>query len=89
MSALENVMVGRHVRTRAGVLGAVLRNAATRAEEAAIASRAHALLEYVGIAAAPRSPRTLSPTATSGASRSRARWRPTRSCSRSTSRPPA
>jgi len=50
MSALENVMVGRHVRTRAGVLGAVLRSAATRAEEAAIIGRAYALLEYVGIA---------------------------------------
>jgi branched-chain amino acid transport system ATP-binding protein len=51
MSALENVMVGRHARSRAGVLGAVLRDAATRAEEAAIAARAYALLEYVGIAA--------------------------------------
>ncbi|HSF49079.1 MAG TPA: ABC transporter ATP-binding protein [Burkholderiales bacterium] len=50
MTALENVMVGRHVRTRAGVLGAVLRNAATRAEEAAIHDRAHELLDYVGVA---------------------------------------
>ncbi|MDP1717911.1 MAG: ABC transporter ATP-binding protein [Burkholderiales bacterium] len=50
MSALENVMVGRHVRTRSGVLGAVLRNAATRAEEAAIVRRACELLDYVGIA---------------------------------------
>jgi branched-chain amino acid transport system ATP-binding protein len=50
MSTLENVMVGRHVRTHAGVGGAVLRNAATRAEETAIASRAYALLDYVGIA---------------------------------------
>lgn len=50
MSALENVMVGRHVRTRAGVIGAVLRDTATRAEEAAIRERAHELLEWVGIA---------------------------------------
>jgi branched-chain amino acid transport system ATP-binding protein len=49
MTALENVMVGRHVRTRAGVVGAVLRDAATRREEAAIEARAHALLTYVGI----------------------------------------
>ena len=49
MSALENVMVGRHSRTRAGVLGAVLRTFATRREEAAIAERAHSLLDYVGI----------------------------------------
>jgi len=50
MTALENVMVGRHVRTRAGVFGAMLRTAATRAEEAAIRSRAMELLHYVDIA---------------------------------------
>jgi len=50
MSALENVMVGRHVRTGAGVLGAIFSNAATRAEEAAIRERAMALLHYVDIA---------------------------------------
>ena len=50
MSALENVMVGRHVRTRQGVLGAVLRHKAARAEEAAIRARAMELLDFVGIA---------------------------------------
>ena len=50
MSALENVMVGRHVRTRAGVIGAIVRSAAARDEEAAIARRARELLDYVGIA---------------------------------------
>jgi branched-chain amino acid transport system ATP-binding protein len=50
LSALENVMIGRHVRTRAGVLGAVLRTRAEREEEAAIERRAAELLEYVGIA---------------------------------------
>jgi len=50
MSVLENVMVGRHARTRAGVTGAVLRDAVTRAEEAAIMGRARELLEYTGIA---------------------------------------
>jgi branched-chain amino acid transport system ATP-binding protein len=49
MTALENVMVGRHVRTQAGLLGAVLRTKACRAEEAAIAARAQELLDYVGI----------------------------------------
>ena len=49
MTALENVMVGRHVRTRAGVLGAMLNTAATRAEEAAIRQRAIDLLHYVRI----------------------------------------
>ena len=49
LSALENVMIGRHLRTRAGVIGAVLRDSATRAEEAAIERRAAELLDYVGI----------------------------------------
>jgi len=50
MTALENVMVGRHVRTRATALGAVLNTRATRAEEAAIRRRSLELLEYVSIA---------------------------------------
>ena len=33
MTVLENVMVGRHCRTRAGILGAILRDARTRREE--------------------------------------------------------
>lgn len=49
MTALENVMVGRHVRTRAGVIGAMLNTSATRAEEAAIRQRAIDLLHYVRI----------------------------------------
>jgi branched-chain amino acid transport system ATP-binding protein len=49
MTALENVMVGRHVRTRSGLIGAMLRTRAFRAEERAIADRARELLEYVGI----------------------------------------
>lgn len=49
LSAIENVMIGRHVRTRAGVFGAMFRTRATRMEEAAIEHRAHELLEYVGI----------------------------------------
>jgi len=49
MTALENVMVGRHVRTKAGVLGAIFQNAATRAEEAAIRQKAIDLLHYVRI----------------------------------------
>ncbi|MBV8049113.1 MAG: ABC transporter ATP-binding protein [Paludibacterium sp.] len=49
MTALENVMVGRHIKSRAGALGAVLRDSRTRAEEAAIRDKAWELLEYVGI----------------------------------------
>jgi branched-chain amino acid transport system ATP-binding protein len=50
MTALENVMVGRHVRTGSGLFGAVFRTAGFKAEERAITERARELLEYVGIA---------------------------------------
>ena len=49
MSVLDNVMVGRHVRTRSGLIGAVFRTAGFKAEEAAIRQRAQELLDYVGI----------------------------------------
>jgi branched-chain amino acid transport system ATP-binding protein len=50
MAAIENVMVGRHLRTRAGAIGAVLRDKATRLEEDAIRGRAEELMQYVGVA---------------------------------------
>ena len=49
MTALENVMVGRHVRTHSGLIGAVFRTKGFNDEEAAIAKRAQELLDYVGI----------------------------------------
>ncbi len=51
LTALENVMVGQHVRTRSGVLGAVFRTRKTIAEEQAIVRRARELLDYCGLAA--------------------------------------
>jgi len=49
MTALENVMVGRHVRTRQGVFGAVFQHPAARREEREIRQRAQELLDFVGI----------------------------------------
>jgi branched-chain amino acid transport system ATP-binding protein len=49
LSALENVMIGRHVRTHATVFGAIFRGPKTRAEEKAIEQRAYELLAYVGV----------------------------------------
>jgi len=61
MTVLENVMVGRHIRSQSGLLGAIFRTTAFKAEEAAIAQRAHELLAYVGIPAlADYKARTLS-----------------------------
>ncbi|MEY4729734.1 MAG: hypothetical protein RL020_892 [Pseudomonadota bacterium] len=47
MSVLQNVMVGRHVRTHAGVIGAVLRGSRTRTEEKAIHEKSFQLLDYI------------------------------------------
>jgi len=49
MTALENVMVGRHVRTHSGLFGAVFRSSGFRREEKAIAHRSRELLDYVGL----------------------------------------
>lgn len=49
MTALENVMVGRHLKSRSGIFAAIVRNRACRAEEAAIERRAMELLHYTGI----------------------------------------
>jgi len=49
MTVLENVMIGRHCRTKAFILGAVLRNSATRKEELEIIETSYAILEKVGL----------------------------------------
>lgn len=49
MTVLENVMVGRHCRTNSGVLGAILRNKSTMAEEKAIVARSYEILKKIGL----------------------------------------
>jgi len=49
MTALENIMVGRHCRTRAGILGAILRGPRTRREERDIVTSSYTLLHNVGL----------------------------------------
>jgi branched-chain amino acid transport system ATP-binding protein len=56
MTVLENVMVGRHRLTRAGLAGGILRLPAQRREEAAIRARAWESLEFVGLADRARQP---------------------------------
>ena len=61
MSALDNVRVGRHVRTQVGWWQAVLRTPAFAREEAAITRDAQALLAFVGLGEqAHQTARTLS-----------------------------
>jgi branched-chain amino acid transport system ATP-binding protein len=49
MSALENVMVGRHCRLRAGVFGSITRAPWVRAEERGVREYAAETLRYVGL----------------------------------------
>jgi branched-chain amino acid transport system ATP-binding protein len=49
MTALENVMVGRHTRTKEGPIGAVFRTARFRREEQASEDAAREWLEFVGL----------------------------------------
>lgn len=49
MTALENVMTGRHTRTRAGILNVALPLGKTRTEEGAMYQKAMSLLELVGL----------------------------------------
>ena len=49
MTALENIMVGRHCRTHAGVLGAIFKGPRTRKEEREIVTSSYTLLHNVGL----------------------------------------
>jgi branched-chain amino acid transport system ATP-binding protein len=49
MSAVENVMIGRHSRMRAGVVGSIFRPPRVRREESETRDRARELLKYVGL----------------------------------------
>ena len=50
MTVLENVMIGRHCRTKAFIFGAIFRTAATRREEQNILATSYSILEKVGLA---------------------------------------
>jgi branched-chain amino acid transport system ATP-binding protein len=50
MTVLENVMIGRHSRSQAGILGVIFRPPAVRREEEAIVDKSYAILEYIGLA---------------------------------------
>jgi branched-chain amino acid transport system ATP-binding protein len=49
MTALENVMVGRHARMRAGLFGSIVRTPSVRREERGVRERAGEVLTYVGL----------------------------------------
>jgi branched-chain amino acid transport system ATP-binding protein len=49
MSAIENVLVGQHVRLKSNLIGQILRDAKTRKEEADARAKALDMLEFVGL----------------------------------------
>ncbi|HEX4036056.1 MAG TPA: ABC transporter ATP-binding protein [Solirubrobacteraceae bacterium] len=49
MTATENVMIGRHARMRASLVGSILRPPWVRKEERGTEARARELLDYVGL----------------------------------------
>jgi len=49
MSAIENVLVGEHVRLHSNLVGQITRNAATRKEEEDARKKALDLLDFVGL----------------------------------------
>ena len=49
MSAIENVLVGEHVRLHSNLLGQILRNQATMKEEANARAKALDMLDFVGL----------------------------------------
>ncbi|MFZ3047417.1 MAG: ABC transporter ATP-binding protein, partial [Desulfatirhabdiaceae bacterium] len=50
MTVLENVMIGRHCRTRSGIAGAIFRGPKTRKEEQHVVDDSYAILEKMGLA---------------------------------------
>jgi branched-chain amino acid transport system ATP-binding protein len=50
MTVLENVMIGLHCRSRAGIAGAILRGKSTRDEEEEIIRKSYHFLKKMGIA---------------------------------------
>ena len=89
MSALDNVRVGRHVRTKVGWWQALLRTRAFVHEEAMITRDAQALLDLWACQVSTIRRRARSATATSVGWRSHGPWPPNPSCWRWTSRRPA
>ena len=56
MTVLENVMVGRHPRTRAGFIGAAFRLSRARREERRIREKGMEILEFIGLSERAASP---------------------------------
>ena len=61
MTVLENVMVGRHPKTRAGFISAAFRLSHARREESGIRDKAMEILNFIGLSERAASPSTSLP----------------------------
>jgi branched-chain amino acid transport system ATP-binding protein len=61
MTVLENIMVGRHPRTRAGFIGAAFRLSRARREETRIREKGMEILEFIGLSERAASPSSALP----------------------------
>jgi len=89
MTALENVMVGRHVRTNSALIGAVFRTRHFKTEEKPSANGRVNCWPMWASSGMPTSAPARCRMATSAAWKSPALWPPIRNCWRSTSQRPA
>ena len=80
MTALENVMVAMHSRIKGGVWASIIRTPACAVRRRARATRRSTCSSSPACGGARVNTRRTCPTGTSAGSRSRARWRPIRSC---------
>ena len=76
MTALENVLVGMHCRLKGGILGTILRTPRVRREEREARERGARAARFSGLRGRDEEYARNLPTATSAASRLRARSRP-------------
>ena len=84
MTVLENIMVGRHIHSRAGFLAEMLNLPFTWGRSERIREKSFEIMELLGIVAMPERRRSASPTASSASSRSAGRSPASRSSSCST-----
>lgn len=89
MTVLENVLVGRHTRTKEGLWSALLRGPGFRKAERGSEERAMELLDFIGLSHKRDHLARNLPTENSASSKSRGHWPANRASSCSTNQPPA
>ena len=80
MTVLENVMIGRHCRAHAGIVGAIFRNKSTVKEEKAIVDDSYLILEKLELTEYVNELAMNMPMVPSAGSKLPGPWPPSRFC---------